>query len=102
MTYLDPVRKLVKEVEVNDSNAARLVTLLPLLLDVCEAGERYLHIPTIMEMPAEEAAREVHERKLAFAAALDSLRQHLEGTPHDHPSYVEGCFRCDLSREEGK
>ena len=22
------------------------------------------------------------------------------GVPHDHDEYVEGCFRCDLSRHE--
>ena len=25
-----------------------------------------------------------------------------EFTPHDHAEYVEGCFRCDLSREEAQ
>lgn len=23
-----------------------------------------------------------------------------KGVPHNHPEYVEGCFRCDLSRDE--
>ena len=22
------------------------------------------------------------------------------GTPHDHSTFVEGCFRCELSRDE--
>ena len=23
-----------------------------------------------------------------------------DGVPHDHSEFVEGCFRCDLSRDE--
>lgn len=26
--------------------------------------------------------------------------QVFKGTPHTHSEYVEGCFRCDLSRDE--
>jgi hypothetical protein len=25
-----------------------------------------------------------------------------QGTPHNHGEYIEGCFRCDLSRQESK
>ena len=26
--------------------------------------------------------------------------QRAAGVPHDHSTYVEGCFRCELSRDE--
>lgn len=30
----------------------------------------------------------------------DAVAARREGGPHDHTEYVEGCFRCVLSRDE--
>ena len=88
--------------EANARFIAASRSLLPLLLEVCEAGEKVWE-QQVMDNPEDRFATVEKDDLDALKIALDTLRQHLEdGTPHDHPAYVEGCFRCDLSREEGK
>lgn len=45
--------------------------------------------------PATEAQRATLSRLLTGVA--ESPRG---GVPHDHSTYVDGCFRCDLNRDE--
>lgn len=32
----------------------------------------------------------------------EQARKVVRGTPHNHTEHVEGCFRCDLSRDEAQ
>jgi hypothetical protein len=43
---------------------------------------------------------EGERRGIPLSEAAILARSQRVGAPHDHREYVEGCFRCDLSRSE--